>query len=522
MELLEFLWLRPRLWQPRLVYRVELSTTTHARVDARYHVVIPPTLLEKASVEVTDQAVRVLLPLTWRPKELLLNVSLSSSSGNPVHLLTRAEVASLQATLFVNQLADTDLMLIDVDADDVQALVEAIARFMPRRVRAAVDLTEDSPQKEISSRLRDAVRLSGFLSAATGLSIESQHVQRWLERLRHPEGILAAVRPTSRSAESSSTNFVLALSELEPSALGDLDYFVEAFRFLVLGLHVRDETAVLSLLARLGSEWTVMVDTEMRTSGPVTIAMADDRPLRARDRQRKYLRVPVPLGDANSLHVETQLLDPSSILNDVKIVSAEGEEELFLSDDVRETDDRHAVYFAVADRPEQALARIEVGLTSDVRGTNNAVFALAAAALVLSLFVENDADILALLVIPATLAVSVVQVRERTSIVRSLTARSRRVLFGVAIALWLGGLAPSAHTVTSGVWVVRPGPQRGLQGVLMATNSGRGRGRVGAVKKRSQVINPKTGLWTKRDTASGKFIAIKESPGPYKGVRKER
>jgi uncharacterized protein (DUF1810 family) len=51
--------------------------------------------------------------------------------------------------------------------------------------------------------------------------------------------------------------------------------------------------------------------------------------------------------------------------------------------------------------------------------------------------VDNDADILALLVIPATLAVSVVQVRERTSIVRSLTARSRRVLFGVAIALWL-------------------------------------------------------------------------------------
>lgn len=56
----------------------------------------------------------------------------------------------------------------------------------------------------------------------------------------------------------------------------------------------------------------------------------------------------------------------------------------------------------------------------------------------------------------------------------------------------------------------------------MARTSGRGKSRVGAVKKRSQVINPKTGLWTKRDTTTGKFIAIKESPGPYKGVRKER
>lgn len=56
----------------------------------------------------------------------------------------------------------------------------------------------------------------------------------------------------------------------------------------------------------------------------------------------------------------------------------------------------------------------------------------------------------------------------------------------------------------------------------MATNTGRGKSRVGAVKGRSQVLNPKTGRWTKRDTASGKFSALKESPGPYKGVRKER
>ena len=56
----------------------------------------------------------------------------------------------------------------------------------------------------------------------------------------------------------------------------------------------------------------------------------------------------------------------------------------------------------------------------------------------------------------------------------------------------------------------------------MATNGGRGKSRVGAVKKRSQVMNPKTGRWTKRDTSTGQFSAMKESPGPYKGVRKER
>lgn len=47
--------------------------------------------------------------------------------------------------------------------------------------------------------------------------------------------------------------------------------------------------------------------------------------------------------------------------------------------------------------------------------------------------------------------------------------------------------------------------------------------RAGAVKSRSQVKNPKTGLYTKRDTASGKFMDTKTSAKkPFKGVRKEK
>lgn len=58
----------------------------------------------------------------------------------------------------------------------------------------------------------------------------------------------------------------------------------------------------------------------------------------------------------------------------------------------------------------------------------------------------------------------------------------------------------------------------------MATNrkSGDNR-RHGAVKKRSQVKNPKTGIWTKRDSETGKFMDGKtSSKKPFKGVRKEK
>ncbi len=58
----------------------------------------------------------------------------------------------------------------------------------------------------------------------------------------------------------------------------------------------------------------------------------------------------------------------------------------------------------------------------------------------------------------------------------------------------------------------------------MATNGKSGDNRRhGAVKKRSQVKNPKTGIWTKRDSETGKFMDGKtSSEKPFKGVRKEK
>jgi len=58
------------------------------------------------------------------------------------------------------------------------------------------------------------------------------------------------------------------------------------------------------------------------------------------------------------------------------------------------------------------------------------------AALVVALLGTNDAQLFSMLVIPVTLAVSVIQVRERTSLVRALTGSTRSWLVGTALALW--------------------------------------------------------------------------------------
>jgi hypothetical protein len=57
--------------------------------------------------------------------------------------------------------------------------------------------------------------------------------------------------------------------------------------------------------------------------------------------------------------------------------------------------------------------------------------------------------------------------------------------------------------------------------IEMAKNTGDGY-REGEVRDRSQVYNPATKKWTKRDAETGEFMDVKENGEPFKGIRKER
>ena len=46
--------------------------------------------------------------------------------------------------------------------------------------------------------------------------------------------------------------------------------------------------------------------------------------------------------------------------------------------------------------------------------------------------------------------------------------------------------------------------------------------RIGVVKGRTQVFNPKTGLYVKRNRDSGRFMDVKTNGGKFKGVIIER
>ena len=54
----------------------------------------------------------------------------------------------------------------------------------------------------------------------------------------------------------------------------------------------------------------------------------------------------------------------------------------------------------------------------------------------------------------------------------------------------------------------------------MAKNTGEDF-RRGAVCDRTQVHNPKTDQWVKRDSETGRFMDVKQNGEPFKGVTKE-
>jgi hypothetical protein len=54
----------------------------------------------------------------------------------------------------------------------------------------------------------------------------------------------------------------------------------------------------------------------------------------------------------------------------------------------------------------------------------------------------------------------------------------------------------------------------------MAKNTGKGY-REGEVRQRSQIHNPLTDEWVKRNTKTGRFVEVNKSGEPFKGVRRE-
>ena len=83
-----------RSWRERLVHEIVLGDSDHVRASSAYQVRLPLELVHEFAPEArAGEMVQLLLPLTIRPKELMLDVSLTGPNGVPCSLLLREEGA---------------------------------------------------------------------------------------------------------------------------------------------------------------------------------------------------------------------------------------------------------------------------------------------------------------------------------------------------------------------------------------------------------------------------------------------
>lgn len=87
--------LDPWSWRERCVERLTLGHAHHVEVSNRYQVHMRAAQLPIGTQATQLSPVRVLLPLSTRPKKPLFNFALHGPGGRDVHLLTRREVAKL-------------------------------------------------------------------------------------------------------------------------------------------------------------------------------------------------------------------------------------------------------------------------------------------------------------------------------------------------------------------------------------------------------------------------------------------
>lgn len=425
-----------RAWRERSVHEIVLRDSDHVSASTAYQVRLPVELIRgfNAAVKPGDR-VRLLLPFSVRPKQLLLNVDFVGLQGEPAALLLRQVAAELQAAYLAHvdgrRLGDQPLggaLWVGVSAYTASAWHEHRARVRPRRW----------------DRLRPGWRgarrteaLALYLDADLELGIQPSHVSKWLRETEQARLALVEALGEGEDPESPSECILLAIPfmPIRPVSIEDIDILVHEFCAAVDSM----DASARRLLAEYGRRWEAVLETVLPVGQACSIKLTEQRPWIGAP--SPILRQELALGDATTSHVEIRAADHGVVIDRPRLVDSTGQRLGFaLADEIRETADAVAIY--AADAPTRYLARVSVRarlrLGHRLLISWLLVLIVAAGGVVLALpDDENLVESLALLIFPLTLAGAVVLSREATSLAERLLRRWRAGLVVAIASIWL-------------------------------------------------------------------------------------
>ena len=424
------------VWRERLVEEVVIDDSDHVAFTSAFQLRIRPELLHEIDPAlVSGDSVRVFLPLTTRPKELLLNVDLTTGDGSPISLLLKSQAASLQV--------EYQRWFLGIDFDeDVKNLLYGISNYN-------VDLWQFFSQTQ-SSELE---ALSKYLDAGLPFQVSKSQVKKWQEIVAPAE--MALERAIEEPAvESSSTAHVLRALPAVLSLAGsefpgtppisgahDVERVLEKFVSLVASAD--DEQK--ALIAEYGRRWEVVVDMDLTLGEPTKVKLSTRRPWGAGDDERPELRQRFSAGDAQAVHLEARIADHGVVFDgEPSLVDLHGSKVgIPVVSSMRRTADTVSLYASNMKEPYYLDLVMRLKLRRSLRRALTALKGSVALAIVATFLIPGNsglADNLAVLTLPLTLVGAILLTRESTAVAQRLQEKDRKVLVVEVSLLWLASM----------------------------------------------------------------------------------
>lgn len=430
------------VWRHRLVERAVLSDGDHLSASSSYQLELPPDLMRPfVGVEQHGRRVRLLLPLTTKPKRPLLEFSMDGPAGSSAPLLLRSSIAYIQAS-YLSELVLTSPARSVLREGLTREVLEAVCAFTP-----AVFREYRTPRRHVLAVGRQPRTLvsiyRAYLQDGLGFDVPARSVERWLAAQGSAADHLVEALGEKPDPLSSSEQILLAVPRLHDllGDVDDVDRVVMQYARAVRAAATSGDEHLLTALAEYGRRWEVITEVEVPLQEPFQITIHESRPIDVTWRGWMRQRDAFALRDARSGHLEIRVTDPhvNIVGKDVRDPAAGQLVGIPLLEAARHTRESFALYSSDPARPYYVAAAIRLRVIPEIRVAQWVVSALTLGATVFAVEAPDGRDLvdtLALLTVPTTFAAALVLVRESSALAIRLQARGRAVVAALTGALW--------------------------------------------------------------------------------------
>jgi hypothetical protein len=421
------------LWKQRAITELSFEAANHVRVASSFQIEFPPALIKKYANTRFARRANILLPVTAKSKDALLNFNLSGPGGTPATLVPRVSIAGLQADYLQGLAVSSPASLQPLEL----AIYDAISVFTPFTFRTRF-LQKRRCGRWIEQPFEEA--LLAYLEEGVNFPVSIGDVKRWRSKTKVAGAVLARRLDEQPEPLSSSEEILLAVPLIEPpvASVAVVDRIVDRFLAQVLKADEANDDPYLSVLAEYGRRYELICEVEVPLLEPFRIKVEEDRPLGL-----KSLGVTtheIVIGGSRSMHIEARTADSNVVLGKMmEFRDAQGRDISNRMELIRITSEGLALYSSDQKRPYLARLSLKLRVAFQLTVAALLLTVISIIAAIAAMSLPGDRFLVAslgVLVVPTTVASAFVLTREDTPLATRLQRFWRSSLAIATLLLW--------------------------------------------------------------------------------------